>query len=676
MAIAISYWLYRNDKVLGERSIWLPRMLAVFRTISLSLIAFFLLEPMIKTEEREIQRPIIAIAVDNSESILNGSDSAFYKNELAGKIQELASALNEEYDVEVFSFDENVSKDPQYDYTGKLTDLSHLIDEFETRYYNRNLGAIVLASDGNYNQGLSPIYHPVSLNAPLYSIVLGDTGKTNDLAINEVINNSVTFLGDNFPVEINVGAEGMNRKEYRLEISLNGKKVFEKKGKIDAENWFQSIPVLLPADQVGVQRYTVSLFTDAEERIKQNNREVFYIKVLDERLKIAIITSTPHPDVGTWFSALRKNKNYEVTVFEADKFDAPIQDFSLFILYQVPGKLTHTALFDQIKQAKIPYLVQVGLASNINLLNQVLKGDYMLEAESGIEETFKARFNTNFSLFSIDERLIDHQQNLPPLDAPLINLSSTQLYQKLMTKQIGQLDTELPIWIESESDDPKSAIIIGEGIWRWKINAFLAFENHEVFDEFLQQSAKYLVRKGVNKRFKLEAKEEYYEGNRVKMSAKLLDPSFEPTIDGDIDLELTNEEGEVFNYSFVQSAAHYAVDLGTIEAGDYSFKATATLGEEVFVENGRFTIMKRMLEQKDTRSNAALMFQWSENTGGELFYPDQIDAVEGKIRDLKLASISYQTEHFSDLIRMSWLLLVISLFLSVEWFLRRYFGSY
>ena len=676
IAIAISYWLYRRDKILGERNSWLPRLLAVFRTISLSLIAFFLLEPMMKTEEREIQRPIIAIAVDNSESILNGSDSVYYKTELANEIQKLAASLDDEYDVELFSFDEKVSKDLRYDYSGKISNLSNLIDEFETRYYNRNLGAIVLASDGNYNQGLSPIYNPISLNAPLYSILLGDTGKSNDLAINEIITNSIAFLGDDFPIEINVGAEGMKGNDYRLEVRTNGTRVFEKKGEIDAENWFQSIPLLLSANQVGVQRYTVELFSDGTEKVKQNNSAVFYIKVLDERLKIAIISSTPHPDVATWFNALQKNKNYEVDVFEADKFDASILEYSLFILYQLPGKLNHTALFDQIKQAKIPYIVQVGLNTNLNLLNQVLKGDYTLKAEQGIEETFKARFNTNFSLFLIDDQLIDHQQNLPPLAAPLVNFSSKEVYQKLMTKQIGQLDTELPIWVLSESDEPRSALIIGEGLWRWRINSYLEFENHEVFDEFLQQSAKYLVRKGGNKRFIVDVNEEYFEGTRIKMNAKLLDPSMEPSIGGDIELELTNEEGEKFIYSFLQSGTHYSIDLGIIEAGDYSFKATANLGEEVFVENGKFTVMKRMLEQKDTRANAALMYQWSENTGGELYYPDQIDAIQKNIRDLSLSSISYQTEHFSDLIRMSWLLILISLFLSVEWFLRRYFGSY
>ena len=133
-------------------------MLALFRFISLSFIAFFLLEPLIRTEFREVQRPIIALLIDNSESILNGSDSSYYKNDLANQMSSLAEDLGDDYDVEVFSFDQEVKRGLDMHYDGKITDLSNVLSDLENRYYNRNLAAVVLASDGNYNSGINPIY--------------------------------------------------------------------------------------------------------------------------------------------------------------------------------------------------------------------------------------------------------------------------------------------------------------------------------------------------------------------------------------------------------------------------------------------------------------------------------------------------------------------------------------
>jgi hypothetical protein len=672
----IAYWLYRGDKVLREVKPWLPLVLAIFRFISLSLIAFFLLEPLIKSEERDIQRPIVAIAVDNSESIQNGSDSTYYKNELANELEQLANDLASSYEVELFSFDENVSPASSFDFNGKITNLSKLMNEFETRYYNRNLGAIILASDGNYNQGINPVYHPVALDAPLYAVLLGDTGKIIDAAIEEVISNSLSFLGDDFPVEINVDAEGMDGQRYQLEIYHAGKKLAERSGTIKGDNWAESLRFSLSADKVGVQAYSVILKVDEEEQVTLNNRSTFYIRILDERLKIAIISSTPHPDVATWSNALSKNKNYEVDVFEVDKFSENISNYSLFILYQLPSKINHTALIDQIIAAKIPFIVQVGLNSNVNLLNQVLAGKYSIVSESNVDENFKAKINRDFSLFSVDKQIVDEERNFPPLAAPLISVSTDQLYQKLMTKQIGQLDTDLPIWILSESTSTKNGIIIGEGIWRWSINSYLEYENHDVFDDFLQQSVKYLIRKGDNKRFVIDLNDEFYEDARIKINAKLLDPSMEFAHDGDISFTLKNEKDENFEYSFVESTNNYMLDLGVLAPGDYSYQAKAKLADEVFTENGKFTIMKRMLEQKDMRANAALMYQWADKTGGALYYPEQIEELKDQILQMNLPSISYQTEHFQDMIRMSCLLFVIALFLSVEWFLRRYFGSY
>ena len=676
LAAFISYLFYRGDKVLNEQSVWIPRLLGLFRFVSLSLIAFFLLEPLIKSESTEIQKPIIAIAIDNSESILNGSDSVFYKGDFISRINDLSTELSESYNVELFSFDEEVKSGLDLKYDGKISDLSNLLSDLETRYYNRNLGAVIVASDGNYNRGVNPSYSPIALNAPFYTVLLGDTGKVNDLSIDEVIHNTISFLGDDFPLEISLNAEGMKDSDYALEIYNNGRRVFEFKGEINSENWFKNIATLLPAEHTGIQKYRVVVKSNVEERIIQNNENVFYINILDERLKIAIVTAAPHPDVAVWRNALKLNKNYEVEVIEVDKFKNNVNDYSLFILYQLPVNNKHSNLINKIVDSKIPYLIQIGLNTKLDLLGQTLKDHYSIEGNAKTEENVKINFNQSFSLFSIDKKIIDNQATFPPLRAPLVDIKSKGIYQQLMGKQLGELDTGIPVWLFSESATPKNGIIVGEGIWRWSMNSYSRYGSHDVFYEFLQQTAKYLVRKERSKRFDISIDKEYFEGSRIKLNARLLDPSMELAIGGDISFTLINDDKEVFEYAFGEASNNYTLDLGALNAGEYSYNTIAKLSSETFHLKGSFTVKRMMLEQKDTHANASLMYQWADKTGGSLFYPTQLNDIKEIITESNLSSISYKTESFSDMIRLNWLFFIIALFLTLEWFLRRYFGSY
>lgn len=79
---ALYAWLlYRNDGKLKSISSTLVKGLIVLRFTVVSLLAFLLLSPLIKTVTRTIEKPLIIIAQDASQSILIGKDSGFYKSE-------------------------------------------------------------------------------------------------------------------------------------------------------------------------------------------------------------------------------------------------------------------------------------------------------------------------------------------------------------------------------------------------------------------------------------------------------------------------------------------------------------------------------------------------------------------------------------------------------------------
>ena len=90
------------------------------------------------------------------------------------------------------------------DFEGKKTDISYAFEEIGNRFYNRNLAAVVLASDGNYNKGINPFYKTSELNCPIFTMAIGDDTPEPDLQINGVRHNEIAYFENEFPIQFDV----------------------------------------------------------------------------------------------------------------------------------------------------------------------------------------------------------------------------------------------------------------------------------------------------------------------------------------------------------------------------------------------------------------------------------------------------------------------------------------
>jgi hypothetical protein len=219
--------LYTKDRLNRYFDRWVIISLAALRFCAVTLIALFLARPLIKTVEQEVEKPVVVIAQDNSASLAMGPDSARYRSEYARELRALAARLGESYDVQTYTFGEHLTPGlDTLDFSEKTTDYSTLLDELYTTYSNRNLGAVVVASDGRYNRGVNPVYSFQKLNAPVYTIALGDTAAQRDVQIAEVAHNRLAYLGNRFPVEIRVDGLEVEGESATVSILRKGQELF------------------------------------------------------------------------------------------------------------------------------------------------------------------------------------------------------------------------------------------------------------------------------------------------------------------------------------------------------------------------------------------------------------------------------------------------------------------
>ncbi|MFI5141591.1 MAG: hypothetical protein ACHQII_04465, partial [Bacteroidia bacterium] len=196
-----------------------------------------MLNPLIKNTTTYIEKPIIIIAADNSASITKNKDSVFYKNEFPTSLYKFSEALADKYEVHFMKFAGDVKQDDTLNFSGKETNLSNVFAEVQNSFEGKNVGAVVLATDGLYNTGSNPMSDLGNANYPVFTIALGDTTLQRDAFIKKINHNQTAYIGNQFPVEVQIQSTDLQGKDALLSIMQDDKKLAEQKIRYTSNNY-------------------------------------------------------------------------------------------------------------------------------------------------------------------------------------------------------------------------------------------------------------------------------------------------------------------------------------------------------------------------------------------------------------------------------------------------------
>ena len=126
------------------------------------------------------QLDCFSIIVFINQNEKNGRGKTYY-SVIAG-LQTLQEKIKDKYELVSYNFGDALTDFKTPAYTEKETDISNAIDEVFTRHGSQNIGAVILASDGIFNKGNSPLYNRNALGIPFYTIALGDTSVYHQCA--------------------------------------------------------------------------------------------------------------------------------------------------------------------------------------------------------------------------------------------------------------------------------------------------------------------------------------------------------------------------------------------------------------------------------------------------------------------------------------------------------------
>ncbi len=669
-----SFILYRKDKKFTESSIWLVRTMAASRFAIITLISFFLLSPLLKIVNRTLEKPVIIIAQDNSESLVVGKDSSFYKKEYKQNLQKLINKLNDKYEVRSYSFADNIKELTSTDslkFNEKQTDISTLFNEIETRYSNRNVGAIILASDGLFNKGSNPIYTSDKIKIPIYTIALGDTTIKKDIILAKVEHNRLAYLGNEFPMEIMIDAKQLKGKTTTLSISKNNSVLFTQNINFNSDAFTTTIPAILQANEVGLQHYKVKLSTLPEETSITNNVQDIFIDVLDARQKILILADAPHPDVAAIKESIEANQNYEVDSYTLDNFDKPLKKYNLVILHQLPSpRFPSSKILTELNNSNIPVWALSGA-------NAVLKVDLSVASQSQKTNECEPVLDQNFSLFTISDELRKGIKDFPAVACPFGTYKVENSSNILLYQRIGIVDTRNPLMLFNTVGENKVAVFTGEGIWRWRLQDFAVHGNHKLFDEFISKTVQYLSVKTDKSLFRVITKNNFLENEPIELEAEVYNESYELINEPEVNISISNADNKKFLFTFSKTSNAYRLNAGMMPVGEYKYEAKVKVGGKLYTQHGEFSISPLQVELTNTVADHQLLYSLAKKHDGEMVYPNELEKLTQKLNTREdIKSVSYSEKKLTDLINLKWIFFLLLALLSFEWFMRKRSGAY
>ncbi len=670
--------LYFRDRFNRTYGTPLATLLGILRFSCVTLLCLFLLKPLIKTIERNVEKPIVIIAQDNSQSLVVGADSNYYNNDYKTQLSQLASSFGEDYDVRTFTFGEQVREGiDSLQFDEQLTDYSRFLEEVYTRFSGRNLGAVIMASDGLYNKGSNPVHSYKKLNVPVYTIALGDTTIHKDALIANVAANRLAYLGNRFPMEITIEGRKSIGETVALTIARKGTVLFSQSISFTGERSIQKIPLTLEAGEIGLQRYTVSITRLSDEITYANNSKEVFIDVLDSRQKVLILAYAPHPDLQAIRAAIANNESYNVDVQLAKEFNGNFLDYSLVVWHQLPGmgglgaSLITTAI-----EKKIPGMFVWGASTDFTAFNALNLGVSLGNYRNSTTDV-SGSMQESFSTFNWETGFPGLVRMMPPLQVPFGDLSFSPGIQTAIVQQVGTIKTSKPLIAFNEIRESKFGFILGEGMWRWRSTGYQQSESHDSFNELLTKSVQYLASKDDKSLFRVNAKNDFAENEDVLFDAELYNASYESIAGREISMKIKNDEGKEFNYLFSASGDMYQLNAGKLPVGNYSYEAKASSEGNVVSERGEFSVSPLQLEIIHTIADHRLLNQFARENNGLMVYPDNMQALVDEIRNKKeIVSVQYENKQLDELINFRWLSVLILILLSTEWLLRKRAGTY
>lgn len=695
-AIAAIRWFYRRVPETISRMMRL--LFATLRGAALAVLIVLLMEPVLSLVRTAHERPVIGVLVDRSRSmaIADATTAATRGEEAIGLLNEIVlPRIARDAELAAFSFAGDthslgterlsVMSPPAFD--GELTDIAGAFERLGAELAGRNLGAVVVATDGAANVGGSPYDAGLALGVPVFTLGLGESDAGTDIAVREATTNRVSYSGESLPIRVRVSSFGYADGEAVVELRegnvvLDSRSIRLSESGEEAEVTFRVTPA-----EPGIHRYTVTVPPASGERLTSNNTRVAVTNVFKGRIRVLLAAPRPSFDLSFVRRELEGDPNVELDVV----VDLPpgavrgaggagpasrqeLLEYDLVVLVEpaVGVPLTVDWLTEYVR-TRGGGLLLVGLpvgpdVDGISELSPIIADGSRIEpAEQRVTLTIAGESSPVTRVVSDRAENAVVWRQLPPIWAPRSG-ASIPAGDAAVLAAAGPIDAQVPVVASARRGAGQVISIAAEGIWRWE----LAAGDARLLDRLAANAARWLTARDELERVVVQADRDVYAaGEPAVVSAQVYRADFRPAAGAEVTCTVSRgaETVPLAEFELEADGEFYHGTLDPLPPGRYVLEASAVLaGEDVGSARGEFTVEEFSLEDSEIRRRSTLLTRLGEETGGGYFTPQTVEEFPDAV-PLEWATRTATRE--LELWNSPWMLLAFVGLLGAEWALRR-----
>lgn len=671
LGVGYAWLLYRTKHTWGTG---VNRILFAVRALAVALAAFLLIGPILKLTTNHLEKPAVVFLIDNSQSVrevLGKEKQDAILNDLTTKTQ----ALEEKgYTTEIRGLEGD-------DVTSELqtSDIHSALRSVTADYEGKNLAGIVLVSDGVYNSGPSPLY--TTLRIPVYTIGIGDTTQRIDLALKNVAFNKIAYQGNRFPVRAEVLVKGITNQDVKVSATMGGK-VIATQNKNSGNKGLIDFDFVIDANEKGIQRIDIAVDPIKQETNQKNNRTAIYVEVVEGKKKILVVAPGPHPDIKAIRAAIEKNSNYEFHLHMPGVKEEQNQQIlqagqaDLVIFSQALDNDGKTLpLVQRLQKSHAGMLFMVGSKTNLRQFANI--GIPLVFENIGQKDEVIPNFNTQFRDFAFSDNLAGRFSRYPPITVPFGKFTYPPDAAVLLYQRIGSVATNRPLLLSWNGPDNKVAVLLGEGIWKWRLNEFAETEKSDAFDEVFSKLIQYLSTAEDKRRFRaFPIQNEFSDSEPVTFESQLYNDLFEPIYGNTVQIEVRDEAGKATQYSYATSPSSSRYRISGLREGIYRYTASTQLATGKEQVSGEFLVTAQNIESQNLTADFGLLRKLASESGGKFYTESSSSGLADDLTTLQAKSLIHSEDSFHPMINLKAVFFLLLFLLSLEWFTRKFFGAY
>ncbi len=716
ISFGIAWLTYRKPNPPITRR--LKYFLLGLRVIVLAIVISALLEPLLSLIRRLTDEPVVAILVDESNSMtiedqyIDPEGPKISRDEIATDIlsdrKGLMDRLDEQAEVKTYRFAKNTDSAKKENFSGSRSEsnIGQALQYVDQELVEQNLASIILLTDGANNAGNDPARIASTLRVPVFSIGIGDPEEQKDIAISRFLTNETAYVDNEIPVEVTVRSTGYDNIQVPLQIVWGDTVIAEENIILKGSSLEQKLMLRFVPTKAGDQKFSLKLPVQDGEMIAQNNVRDFVVKVLKNKIQVLHLAGRPSYDYGFLHRYMVRDPNVEPTglVLKKDGSFYPVKKKDGETLQALPQTQEQLFKYDLLILSDLHqrYLGQKFEKMVANFVRErggallILGGEHSFQ-DGGYNNSVIAdlmpvtlgpasnRMKTG--TFSIQLTPAGNRHGLMQLDddQELNNRIWQSLPPLLAYNQIKGIKPGAELFATFAGKKPAPAIALhrsGKGkvlafmaatFWQWDFLMLGVQGSNEHSDRLWNNIIRYLVSRDDIERVNLNTdKKIYRSGESVNVAVQVYDQKFQPQSQAEVTVTIAKQGQQEIRQEVVlieQEPGRYNGIIENLLPGDYTAKAVVKKGNiQLGADNRSFTVSEYSLEFENTRMNNALLKTMAKNSGGQYFTPANVNDI--------FASLNLNVRHREtsrDIILWDHpgLFILLILLLGIEWTMRK-----